>query len=53
MNGWGARPASSQKDLKKAFFSAKESSTTITNNKTNYQCKTHASIEKGSKGRAQ
>ena len=43
----------SQKDHKNAFFSAKGSSTTITTNKTIYLCKKHASIEKGSKGRAQ
>jgi hypothetical protein len=36
MKGWGARPASSQKDPKKAFFSAKGSSTTITTIKTIY-----------------
>ena len=38
-NGQGARPTSSQKDQKKAFFSAKGSSTTITTYTTIYIAK--------------
>ena len=52
-NASGARPASSQKDQKRLFSVQKGVQTIINTHKTKYQCKTHASIEKGSKGRAQ